>query len=86
MPSAYYLAAIAVILKAGVAAGTQVAALIVANLVAFAVVMIPILGYVVAPETTRAELYAWVGAHQRVVITVLAGIGSYLLIVGITKL
>jgi hypothetical protein len=90
MPSAYYLAAIAVILKAGVAAGTQVAALIVFNLVAFAVVMIPILGYVVAPEATRAgveKVYAWVGTHQRVVITVLsAGIGAYLLIVGISKL
>jgi hypothetical protein len=76
MPSAYYLAAIAVILKAGVAAGTQVAALFVFNLVAFAVVAIPIVGYLVAPEATRArveESYAWIGANQRVVITVLAG-------------
>jgi hypothetical protein len=90
MPSAYYLAAIAVILKAGVAAGTQVAALFVFNLVAFAVVTIPIVGYLVAPEATRArveESYAWIGANQRVVITVLAGgIGTYLLITGITKL
>lgn len=90
MPSAYYLAAIAVILKSGVAAGTQVAALLVFNLVAFAVVMIPLVGYLAAPGATRArvdQFYVWVGAHERLVITTVAGgIGAYLLIVGTTKL
>lgn len=90
MPSAYFLAAIAVILKAGPAAATQVAAVLVFNLVAFAVVVIPLLAYLVAPNATRArvdEFYAWVGAHQRLVIATLAGgIGTYLLILGITKL
>lgn len=90
MPSAYYLAAIAIILKSGVAAGTQVAALLVFNLVAFAVVLIPIFGYLAAPTATRTrvnQVNDWVGSHERIVITVLAGgIGVYLLIKGITKL
>jgi len=90
MPSAYYLAAIAVILKAGPAPAVQVAALLAFNAVAFAVVVIPLLGYLARPDATRARVDAfhdWVGAHQRVAITVLAGgIGAYLLIVGISKL
>jgi Sap, sulfolipid-1-addressing protein len=90
MPSAWYLAAIAVILKAGPAAATQVAAVLVFNLVAFAVVVLPLVGYLAAPEATRARVdgfYSWVGAHHRLVITALAGgVGAYLLIVGITKL
>jgi hypothetical protein len=39
-------------------------------------------------DTARVdESYAWVGAHQRLVTTAVAGgIGAYLLVVGITKL
>jgi Sap, sulfolipid-1-addressing protein len=90
LPSAYYLAAIAVILKAGPAAATQVAAVLVFNVVAFAAVVIPLVGYLLAPDATRARVeafYDWVGAHQRLVVTALAGgVGAYLVIVGITKL
>jgi len=90
MPSAYYLAAIAVILKAGPAPAIQVAAVLAFNAMLFAVVVIPLFGYLVAPDATRARvdaLHGWVGTHQRLVITVLAGgIGAYLLIIGITKL
>ena len=90
MPSAYYLAAIAVILKAGPAPAVQVAAVLAFNAVAFAIVLIPLFGYVAAPDATRTRvntLHDWIGAHQRLFIAVLAGgIGAYLVIVGISKL
>jgi hypothetical protein len=90
MPTAYYLAAIAAILNSGSSAAVQVAALIVFNLVAFAQAEIPIVSYLMAPEGTRTfveRAYVWVDSHQRVVVTLLAGIvGVYLLIKGISKL
>lgn len=43
-----------------------------------------------APEATRKrvdQLYDWMNAHHRLVVTTLAGVvGVYLLIVGISKL
>ena len=90
MPTAYYLAAIAAILKSGSAAGVQVAALIVFNLVAFAQAEIPIASFLISPEGTRSvveKAYIWVDSHQRLFITVVAAVaGVYLLIVGISKL
>jgi hypothetical protein len=90
MPTAYYLAAIAAILKSGVGTGGQVGALLVFNLIAFAVAGIPLVSFAVAPDATRAridQLYGWVTTHQRTVITILAGIvGVYLVVVGISKL
>jgi hypothetical protein len=90
MPTAYYLAAIAAILKSADAAGVQVAALIVFNVIAFAQAEIPIVSFLISPEGTRSfveKAYVWVDSHQRLFITVVAAIaGVYLLIVGIGKL
>jgi hypothetical protein len=90
MPSAYYLAAIALILKSGGAPATQVAALLVFNLALFAMVWIPLTGYLIAPAATKTRvesLSAWAHTHRRLVIAVVAGlIGAYLIIVGISKL
>ena len=90
MPTAYYLAAIAAILKSGVGVGTQIAALLVFNVIAFAQAEIPIVSFLVAPDATRTRIeqtYAWVSSHQRVVVTALAGVvGVYLVAVGISKL
>ncbi|MGO8907297.1 MAG: GAP family protein [Solirubrobacteraceae bacterium] len=90
MPTAYYLAAIAAILKSGVGTAGQVGALLAFNVVSFAVAEIPLVSYLISPDATRKrvdQLYKWVSTHQRVVITVLATIvGVHLLIVGISKL
>jgi hypothetical protein len=90
MPSAYYLAAIAAILKSGAATGVQISALLVFNLVAFAVAEIPLVSFAIAPEATRArldQLYAWISTHQRLVVTILASmVGIYLVLIGISKL
>jgi hypothetical protein len=90
LPGAYYLAAIALILKSGSAPAAQVAALLVFNLALFAMVWIPLAGYLVAPAATKTRvesLSAWAHTHRRLVIAVVAGlIGAYLIVVGISKL
>jgi len=90
MPGAYYLAAIAAILKAGVGTAEQVGALLVFNVVAFAVAEVPLASFAVAPEQTRArldQLDSWASTHRRLVVTVLASIvGVYLILVGVSKL
>jgi len=90
LPGGYYLAALALVLKSGNAAATQVAALVVFNLALFAIVWIPLAGYLVRPAATQARLESlgtWAHAHRRLIIAVVAGvIGAYLIIVGVTKL
>jgi hypothetical protein len=90
LPSAYYLAAIAAILKSGVGTTEQVIALLVFNLVAFATAEIPLVSFAIAPEATRArldQLYTWTSTHQRLVGTILASIvGVYLLLRGVSGL
>jgi hypothetical protein len=90
LPDAYYLAAIAAILKSGVGTRGQIGALLVFNLVAFAAAEIPLVSYAIAPDATRTRLdriYQWITTHQRLVITTLAGIvGVYLMLIGISKL
>ena len=89
-PNAYYVAAIAAILKGGFSAPTQVAALVVFNVIAFAQAAVPMISFRVAPEATRSrieQLYTWVDAHQDLLLTVLTGVvGIYLVVVGVSKL
>jgi hypothetical protein len=90
LPSVDYLAALAVIMASGAAAATQVGALLAFNIVAFALVEVPLLAYVVAPARTRAlmtALHDWVRARRRLEIAVLlAAVGCLLLAVGIAGL
>jgi len=90
MPSAYYLAAMAAILKSGVGTSEQISALLVFNLVAFTTAEIPLVSFAIAPDVTRArldQLYTWTSTHQRLVVTILASIvGVYLLLRGISTL
>jgi hypothetical protein len=90
MPGAYYLAAIAIVLKSRSAPPIQVTALVLFNIFLFAVAIVPLVLYTRNPAATRRrvnELHDWVGAHQRVVVASVAGvIGAYLVISGITKL
>lgn len=90
LPSVDYLAALAVILASGATATTQVAALLMFNVVAFAFVEIPLIAYLAAPRTTRAStvaLHDWIRSRRRIeVAALLAGVGCVLLIVGIAGL
>lgn len=74
LPSVDYLAALAVILASGAAAADQVGALLLYNVVAFALVEVSLLAYLLAPGTTRRSLTAlntWVGSRRRVEVAAL---------------
>ena len=90
LPSVDYVAALAVILASGAAAMTQVGALLMFNVVAFAMVEIPLLAYLFAPQATRASMAAlndWIRSRRRVeVATLLAAVGCVLLSVGVAGL
>ena len=86
LPSVDYLAALAVILASGAAALTQVAALLMFNVVAFGLVEIPLLAYVLAPEKTAAWMAAlnnWIRSRRRhEVALLLAAVGGVFLAIG----
>lgn len=90
LPSIDYLAALAVIGTADVSSTTRLAALLVFNVVAFALIEIPLLAYLVAPDRTRARLEAlndWVRARGRRGVAVLvAVVGAVLLAAGLAGL
>jgi hypothetical protein len=90
LPSVDYLAALAVILASGTTATTQAGALLAFNVVAFALVEIPLAAYMLAPEKTRASMTAlndWIRSRRRrEVAALLAGVGCVLIVIGATGL
>jgi hypothetical protein len=90
LPSIDYLAALAVILASGAAAMTQVAVLLMFNVVAFAFIEIPLLAYLLAPEATVRRVDAfntWIRARRRVEVAVLlAVVGGVALVAGVAGL
>ncbi|MGW0162255.1 GAP family protein [Mycobacterium sp. NPDC003323] len=90
LPSVDYLAALAVIGAADVSTTTRLTALLVFNAVAFALVEIPLLSYLLAPDRTRVTLAAfndWLRAQgRRAVAALIAVVGVVLLAVGLAGL
>ncbi|MCH9669513.1 MAG: GAP family protein [Actinomycetia bacterium] len=90
LPSVDYIAALALIVASGAAAATQFGALMLFNVVAFALVEIPLLCYLVAPERTRATLAAIYellrSQGRRGIAVLLAVVGVVLLGVGFAGL
>ncbi len=90
LPSIDYLAVLAVIVASGAAPSTQVGALLVFNVVAFAFVELPLVAYLLAPDRTRASMEAlndWIRSRRRRgVAAVLAAVGCVLLVAGIAGL
>jgi hypothetical protein len=90
LPSIDYLAVLAVIVASGAAPSTQVGALLVFNVVAFALVELPLVAYLLAPDRTRALMVAlndWIRSRRRCgAAAVLVAVGSVLLVVGIAGL
>jgi Sap, sulfolipid-1-addressing protein len=86
LPSFDYLAVLAVILASGVTPTTQFGALLMFNVVAFALVEIPLICYLAAPEKTRTLMVAlndWIGSRRRrEVAALLAGVGCVLVAAG----
>ncbi len=90
LPSVDYMAALAVILASGAPPAAQTGALLMFIVVAFALVEIPLIGYLVAPDKTRelmAALNDWIRSRRRRdVAVVLAAAGCVMLAVGIAGL
>ncbi|HEX2286669.1 MAG TPA: GAP family protein [Mycobacterium sp.] len=90
LPSVDYLAVLAVIVASGAAATTQVGALLMFNVVAFALVELPLVAYLLAPARTRAFMAAlneWIRSRRRGEVAVLlGGVGCVLLAAGIAGL
>ena len=90
LPSVDYLGALAIILASGAAVMKQVGALLMFHVVAFALVEIPVVAYLVAPQPTRAAMTAlqeWIRSRRRVeVVALFAGVGCVLLAFGLTGL
>jgi hypothetical protein len=90
LPSVDYLAALALIVTSGAAATIQFSALVLFNVVAFALVEIPLLCYLVVPDRTHAmlaALYDWLRSRGRHgVSALLAVVGCVLLGVGFAGL
>jgi hypothetical protein len=89
-PGAYYLAGLALLAKQGASVTTEVLATLGFNVIMFALIELPLLGFVLAPDRTRAlteKLNDWMTAHRRVLIGIVAGAGGvYLLISGLSDL
>lgn len=89
-PTPYYLAAMAAALTSGAAVGQQMAALVVFNVIAFAAALIPLISFWIAPDATRVrveQLYTTMKAHQRLVVTLIAGaVGVFFIGLGISHL
>ena len=79
LPSVDYLAALALIVASRATTAVQLGALMLFNVVAFALVEIPLLCYLVAPDRTRATLsalYHWLRSRGR------RGLGALLAVIG----
>ncbi|MGV0625193.1 GAP family protein [Mycolicibacter minnesotensis] len=90
LPSLDYLAALAVIVASGADNGTRVAALLMFNVLAFSLVEIPLLAYLIAPEATRTFMTAlnnWVRRRRPTqVAALLAVVGGVLCTAGVIGL
>ncbi len=87
LPGAFYLVALKDIAQAENGFGSQLAAILVFNLVMFILAEVPLLGYSFAPEATQArveQLNEWMARNARqIVIVVATTIGLYLVARGI---
>ena len=90
MPTAFYLAAIAAMLGSRAGVGSQIAALLLFNVLGFVMAEIPIVSLRAWPEATRArvdQFYGWITSHHRLGVGTVAGVvGSFFVILGVNNL
>jgi hypothetical protein len=90
VPGAYYLAGLALLAKRSDPVATSVVAILGFNLIMFALIELPLIGFVLAPDRTRsltAKLNRWMTDHRRILIMIVTGAGgAYLLISGLSEL
>ena len=87
LPSVDYLAALAVIASSGTDPSLQLTALVSFNIVAFGLVEIPLVAYLIAPARTSTAMTAlndWIrGRRRREVAVLLTVVGVVLLVAGL---
>jgi hypothetical protein len=87
LPGAFYLVALKDIAQADNGFASQVGAILIFNLIMFALAEVPLLGYSFAPETTQAkveQLNEWMARNARQIVVVVATVfGLYLVARGI---
>lgn len=90
LPSVDFLAVLAVILASGTGPATQVVALMLFQAVAFMLVEIPLIAYLVAPQRTLSamtSLNEWVRSRRRHEVAAMLGVvGAILITVGLATL
>jgi hypothetical protein len=90
VPGAYYIAGLALLAKLNASVTTNVLVILGFNVIMFALIELPLIGLVVAPQRARSlteKLHAWMTAHRRaLIVTVTGAIGTYLLVSGISDL
>jgi hypothetical protein len=90
VPGAYYLAGLALLAKLSEPAATLVLAILGFNLIMFALIELPLIGFLLAPDRTRSlteKLHGWMTDHRRTLIMTVAGAGgAYVLISGLSEL
>jgi hypothetical protein len=90
LPSVWYLAALKDIAEGSHPQGTEIALILVFNLIMFALIEIPLVCYLIAPERSAAAVArfdAWAHGHMRQIgASVAAVLGAYLLLSGIADL
>ena len=86
LPGAEYLAGLVLLAKVGAPTASEVLAVLGFNLIMFAVIELPLLGFVLAPERTRSlteKLNRWMTDHRQILIVIVTGAaGIYLLVSG----
>jgi hypothetical protein len=89
-PGAYYLAGLALLVKLDQPTATDVLAIVGFNVVMFAFIELPLLGFLIAPERARANTQRfrdWMARRKRALVTAVAGAGgAYLLVTGLSDL
>jgi hypothetical protein len=90
LPSVWYLAALKDIAAAGNSTGTDVLLVLLFNVIMFALIEIPLVCYLIAPERSAARVARfdeWAHSHMRQIgVGVATVIGTYLLLDGIAGL
>ena len=89
-PGAYYLAGLALLAKLDRPTPINVVAIVGFNVIMFAFIELPLLGFLFAPDKTRKlaqQLNRWMSRHKRTLVVVAAGAGgAYLLVSGLSAL
>jgi hypothetical protein len=90
LPGASYAAGLALLVKLRAGTVKDVVAIIIFNVVMFALVELPLLGFLLSPDRTRAltgRFNEWMARRRRTIVVVVAGaVGAYLLVSGLSKL